>query len=63
MKVTLPYDPNWTALTWAKANCPSYITNDSTYVTHVPTTIVGEYYINYYFGDDRDAAMFLLRWS
>ena len=33
--VTLPYDPVWTALAWAKENCPSYITNDVSNTTRL----------------------------
>jgi hypothetical protein len=59
MKVTLPYDDNWEALAWAKKNCPSYITNDATKITvHIPYVTV----INYYFGNEKDAIMFHLRW-
>ena len=59
LKVTLPYDENWEALTWAKKNCPSYITNDATTIKlNVPYVTV----INYYFGNEKDAIMFQLRW-
>lgn len=53
MIVTLPYDPLWTALEWAKKNCPSYITN----------RVAEDGKICYYFGEERDATAFLLRWS
>jgi hypothetical protein len=59
MTVTLPYDPVWTALTWAKAHCPSYITNDihmDGYNTYDHTKI------DYHFADEKDALMFMLRW-
>lgn len=64
MIVTIPYDPVWTALDWAKEHCPSYITND----VHVSGYKGGyETYdntkIDYFFGDERDAAFFALRWS
>jgi hypothetical protein len=58
--VTLPYDPVWTALEWAKKNCPSYITNDA-----VPYGAYGarEYDIIYFFGNEKDAIKFALRWT
>jgi hypothetical protein len=46
-------------LTWAKKNCPTYITNDAVQ-RH------GEYYYRFYFGDSeqgqRDRVAFALRW-
>ena len=42
--VTLPYDPLWTPLEWAKENCPSYITN-----TMRNTGKPGQNIIAYYF--------------
>lgn len=64
--VSLPYDPDWAAVDWAKEHCPSYITNDA----HIPRTEslprprnkVGELVINYYFGSEEDATLFALRW-
>lgn len=57
-KVTLPYDPIWTALDWAKKHCPSYITN-----TAVPDYAkAGTAQIEYIFSDERDAVFFSLRW-
>jgi len=53
MKVALPYDTTWAALKWAKDNCPSYITNSST----------PEGKIVYYFGQEKDAMIFTLRWA
>jgi len=50
--VTLPYDPCWLALTWAKRYCPSYITNQAD-----PS---GK--IVYYFGKAQDALVFSLKW-
>jgi len=29
MTVTLPYDPEWKALEWAKKHCQSYISNQA----------------------------------
>jgi hypothetical protein len=55
MTVTLPYDPVWRPLEWAKKHCPSYITNEA--------GPINEASIVYYFGDERDAMWFILRWS
>jgi len=50
--VTLPWEHDCKALEWAKENCPSYITN-----------LVGpDYGIVYYFSDEKDAVLFMLRW-
>ena len=60
MTVTLPYDVYWEALMWAKAHCPSYITNDThmdEYNTYDDTKI------DYHFSDEKDAIMFILRWT
>ena len=43
-------------LEWAKQHCPSYITNDAVQKG-------GEYHYRFYFGDEQDRVMFLLRWS
>jgi hypothetical protein len=59
--VTLPYDPLWKPLEWAKKHCPSYITNT---MSDKLTELVGDRTpINYYFSDARDATLFALRWS
>jgi len=50
--VTLPYDPHWKELEWAKENCSSYITN----------SVGPDYSIVYYFSDEKDAVLFMLRW-
>jgi hypothetical protein len=58
--VTLPYSPFWEPLTWAKENCPSYITNDlhqDGYNTYDHTKI------DYFFGNEKDAVWFSLRWA
>jgi hypothetical protein len=63
--VVIPYDPTWRALEWAKEHCPSYITNDSTpgppryYTTYSSHDIK----IRFYFGDERDATAFALKWG
>lgn len=56
--VTLPYDPVWTALNWAKQHCPSYITND----LHRDTTGDPITRIDYFFSDEKDMLLFTLRW-
>jgi hypothetical protein len=57
--VTLPYDSNWSALQWAKINCPSYITND----VHMDGYNTYDYKkIDYFFGNKKDATVFALRW-
>jgi len=63
MHATLPYDPRttWQALAWAKKHCPSYITNavhEEDLVTK--KLVVG---IDFFFSDERDVVLFLLRWS
>ena len=60
MIITLPYDPAWRALEWAKQYCPSYITNDlhqDGYNTYDRSKI------DYFFGNRKDAMIFLLKWS
>jgi hypothetical protein len=64
--VTLPYDPIWAPLIWAKEHCPSYITNKASNTTRLKQVSGG--WINascvvYYFGDEKDAITFSLRWS
>lgn len=58
MTVTLPYDPLWKPLDWAKEYCSSYITND----VHRDGDN-SSHKIDYFFGNEKDALMFLLRWS
>lgn len=65
MTVTLPYDPKWKALVWAKENCPSYITNavgNTSRLKKEPGGYSGGGIV-YYFSDERDATFFALRWS
>ncbi len=47
--------PGWPLVTWAKKNCPSYITNDAVQKQ-------GEYYYRFYFARERDQVAFALRW-
>jgi len=57
--VTLPYRPFAEPLYWAREHCPSYITNDvhmDGYNTYDNSKI------DYFFNDDKDALMFMLRW-
>ena len=64
--VTLPCDPVWTALDWAKTHCPSYITNESVNTTRlkkVPGGWVADSNIVYFFSDEKDALLFALRWA
>lgn len=65
MTVTLPYDPEWQALHWAKQNCPSYITNTAVLFSNSENagTPLKIYSIHYYFGDERDAVAFALKWT
>ena len=67
MTVTLPYDPVWTALAWAKEHCPSYITNEVENTTRLKRVSssgwVNDSSIVYHFSDEKDAFMFKLRWS
>jgi hypothetical protein len=60
--VTLPYDSTETAIDWARENCPSYITNGLDYVGP-GGGLVAELRIKYYFGEEKDATIFALRWS
>lgn len=60
MIVTIPYDPFWEPLNWAKENCPSYITNDlhcNGYNTYDSSQI------DYFFGNKEDAILFKLTWT
>lgn len=58
MTVTLPYDPFWEPLEWAKKHCSSYITTD----IHKYDNSYDSNRIDYFFGNEKDALMFLLRW-
>lgn len=46
------YEP----LKWAKKHCKSYITNDAVQKK-------GQYYYRFYFGNEKDYMLFILRWS
>jgi hypothetical protein len=56
MTITIPYRPFWEPLAWVKENCSSYITNDLHQDEY-------DTYVHYFFGDEKDALMFALRWS
>jgi hypothetical protein len=61
--ITLPYDPTWKALEWAKKNCSSYVTNhahESTVIDEVCPAIM---YIDYVFTDNSEALLFALKWA
>jgi len=60
MKVTIPYDPDWPALKWAKEYCPSYITNTASPVGFGDKL---QYVVHYYFSNERDVVAFSLRWT
>jgi len=59
-KVTLPYDPAWKAVDWAKKNCPSYITND---VHRQSNGNLDLSRIDYYFSEESDTVIFMLKWG
>ena len=59
MIVTLPYDPTWQALDWAKKHCDSYITND---VHKDEYNMYDHKKIDYFFSDEREALLFTLAW-
>jgi hypothetical protein len=66
MTVTLPYDPTWAPLVWAKEHCPSYITNKASNTTRLKPVSggwVNDSSIVYSFSDEQDAVMFALRWA
>jgi hypothetical protein len=50
------YDSVYAPLGWAKRNCPSYITNNAVQKN-------GDYYYRFYFGDEQDQLLFLLKWT
>ena len=58
MTVTLPYDPVWKALEWAKEHCPEYVTN----AVHKNSEPGQGVLIDYFFASERDAVFFKLRW-
>jgi hypothetical protein len=62
--VTLPYNPVWEELDWLKKHCPSYITNDvHRYINDDGFELGDVDRTDYFFGDEKEALMFRLRWS
>jgi hypothetical protein len=61
MTVTLSYDPLWRAVDWAREHCPSYITN--LHSKKAGGLVPDLDHIDYFFGNEADAIMFILRWS
>jgi hypothetical protein len=58
--VTLSCDPVEPRNNWAREHCPSYITNVLDLgLDGIPVAPS----IKYYFGEEKDAVMFTLRWS
>lgn len=56
--VTIPYDPVWKPLDWAKKHCTSYITNQMS-----DSWQPGEsFLVDYFFADEKDATLFRLKW-
>lgn len=56
--ISKPFWETEEMLKFAKENCPSYITND------VEVRKPHEwYYHRFYFGDEKDYIVFVLRWS
>ena len=56
--ITLPHVHEWRAMTWAKENCPSYISCTG----HLKENHE-EGFIEYYFSEEKDMTLFALRWS
>lgn len=59
MKITITSkteELDHTMLSWCKKHCKSYITNTG-YIKDL------EVYYEYYFSDEKDAVMFLLKWK
>lgn len=63
-QVTVPTDNLPKMSKWALANCPSYQSWTFNKGTAIVSTHVTRYLdITYYFGDERDAILFALKWS
>ena len=56
--VTLLHKHDWEPMSWAKENCPSYISN--TGFLHEDKN---DSSIEYYFVDEKDAFWFKMRWE
>ena len=48
------------ATNWAKKHCPHYITNDGRLVDHEESIYV---MYRFYFGDEKEAMLFRLKWA
>jgi hypothetical protein len=59
--VSLRQDPAWMAHRWAQKNCHSYISMDPIIKHDGYTQLLKR--IDYQFGENEDAAWFLLKWS
>jgi len=57
--ISKPFQETEEMLKYAKETCPSYITNDAFYYHHT----TGERYYRFYFGNEKDYMLFVLRWS
>jgi hypothetical protein len=55
--VSLKQDPDWMAHRWARKNCASFISISP--ITSKDLLMR----VDYHFGDETEATMFLLRWS
>lgn len=62
-QVSLEYTKSHEALDWAKENCPNYITNHVDPISFADHNILGTIWVRFYFGDDKDATLFALRWK
>ena len=57
--ITLPHEYEWNASEWAKEHCPSYLSATAHIRAgrNLPASKV-----EYHFADEKDAAIFTLRW-
>jgi len=55
--VHTPFEQTDEMLSWAKTNCPSYITNDAV------EKYKDDWYYRFHFKEEKDYMMFMLRWS
>lgn len=55
--VRKPFKHTEEMLVWAKVNCPSYITND------VVEKFRDDWYYRFYFGQEKDYMLFVLKWA
>ena len=57
--ITLPHDYEWHPGTWAKENCPSYLSSTA-HLRHGQN--LPESKIEYHFANEQDAMIFSLKW-